>query len=278
MKTSEQERALPEYTIEGTVFLVDIMKEEFRQKDNHENVISFGMLVRENGSYRLIYDAEVKNIPGPDRYNSPALKTIDVPQLAQLDPEGMAEKCNKPIEQVRGKTDFEVIVDQELLAKRMSGQLPTIELMGHTFYVDVFMGAIRPKDDFSTMGIAFSDMEAVPFIVPEYYRFYYDPAKHSLGKVDVDTVTDLPKNIVVMEIPLENKLDPFRFAQIYGFDVETTLMRHPIRADMKGRVVPWEETGLPRIIEENKNRFRGKRAVQGEGKRQKANKRKGRGI
>ncbi|WP_199119254.1 hypothetical protein [Pedobacter sp. ASV28] len=279
MENKEMERKLPGIMMEGNAFLIDVMKEEFRDLSNKANVISFEMLQYNDTGYSLLYDPIVKNVPGSDRYGHPDIKTITIPPFTILDPEGMALKYNKPIEQVTGKSDFEVIVDQELYAKRMAGHLPTIEILDHTFYTDLTLGTLRPKDDFTTMGIKFSEMQTVPFLMPEHYWFYYNPKTHAAETIDHQSITELPKDIVVVEVPVESKLDPVRIAQIYELDVNEFLMKNPIVANMKARVVPWSETGLPNIIKENNQRLGKVQTVkQGENKKQVPKKRRSKGL
>ena len=39
------------------------------------------------------------------------------------------------------------------------GILPTIEIAGHPFYVDLRMNKLRPKDDFISKGIDFTEIK-----------------------------------------------------------------------------------------------------------------------
>lgn len=51
-------------------------------------------------------------------------------------------------------------INQEAYDLRVNkGMLPTIDIAGHTFYVDIRMDMLRPKDDFLSKGIVFSDIE-----------------------------------------------------------------------------------------------------------------------
>ncbi len=60
----EQERKLPTLSIEGTIFIVDVQKEEIRQQDNAENSIGFNEMSYSKDGYRFDYNKELKNIPG----------------------------------------------------------------------------------------------------------------------------------------------------------------------------------------------------------------------
>ena len=41
------------------------------------------------------------------------------------------------------------------------GILPTIEIHGHTFYVDIRINKLRPKDNFLSNGIVFSELNII---------------------------------------------------------------------------------------------------------------------
>ena len=57
------------------------------------------------------------------------------------------------------------------------GILPTLDIAGHTFYVDLRMNKLRPKDDFISKGIDFTeikdyyDRDRRAFVIP------YNPTK-----------------------------------------------------------------------------------------------------
>lgn len=72
------------------------------------------------------------------------------------------------------------------------GILPTIEIAGHTFYVDIRMDKLRPKDDFLSDGISFSEIEDYLNEEKEIYIIPYDPQKKELGKIDYETITEIP--------------------------------------------------------------------------------------
>jgi len=85
-------RELPEIEILGTVFQVDVVRAELREKDNPLNVIFFSQMEHDGYSYFLKYDKQTRNIaalyePGNDNYT-----TIELPLMVSLDPKGVAMK------------------------------------------------------------------------------------------------------------------------------------------------------------------------------------------
>ncbi len=86
--------------------------------------------------------------------------TITPPQFVTVAPKQMSERYNKAVEEILLLTYFELMIDQMALSRRIKqGELPTVEIGGHIFYVDARIDLLRPKDDFSTMGISFDEME-----------------------------------------------------------------------------------------------------------------------
>ena len=242
-------RNLPTYEIEGTQFVVDIEKDELRQVDRPENVIRFEQMEIRNTELSFFYDTDEKEI-------SPIWeegRTVEVvlPQRTKLDPVGMSEKYNCPLEDVMKKNDYEVIVDQELVNKRLSGFQPVIDIAGYPFYVNIRFRYLNPKDDPST----FIDLRQLHESRDgESYRFFYDPIERKT--VDLDPqITEMPKGILVVEIPGDHKLDPVGVAREEGMgqaEMKDWLLRFPIQKELKAVIIPISETAVPKIIEANR--------------------------
>jgi hypothetical protein len=245
-------RELPTYPIEGTEFLLDVSCQELKEVKNPSNTISFLEMKDHGTHYTLNYDPESKNLPGLFGKNTVG---VEIPQMVKLDPEGMATHYSLSVDELKGKTDFEIIVNQDLVALREKGALPIIDIAGHPFYVDLRMDSLRPKDDFRTMGIQFSEIDHCLFEDERVYRFTYDPASHSYVDIDVNRITAVPKDLIIVEVPYKSTLDPIGYARWLGIDSKDMLREHPPQAEMKARIVPWSETPIAKLIERNLNRI-----------------------
>ncbi|WP_150114752.1 hypothetical protein [Chryseobacterium sp. IHB B 17019] len=199
------ERELPIFSIEGTDFLVDVDKLELREKSNPENTISiFKMQDRQNGKgYLFAYDKVEKNVAGPWTRNETV--AVVLPELVTLDPEGMSNKYGVPLELFSTKTDFDLMVDQGALKQRLSGLLPTVDIAGHTFYVDLRMDMLRPKDDFLSKGIEFSKIEDYYIDEKERYWVPYNPKTHEFQDFDVTKIIEIPKDLIMVTFPHQTK-------------------------------------------------------------------------
>lgn len=149
------------------------------------------------------------------------------------------------------KTDGLTMTQEELLEVRMKGKLPVIDIAGHPFYVDMRMRTLRPHDDFSTLGIPFSAFDDYS-ISDDVAWIPYDPQKHTIKDINPSQLTSIPQGWMIVEIPHPWKLDPFGYARECGFELKDVLKEHPIQADLKARIVPWNETNIIEAIQENK--------------------------
>ncbi|WP_426672104.1 hypothetical protein ACPPVU_12820 [Mucilaginibacter sp. McL0603] len=239
------------YTIEGTAFVVDIDKQVLRQSDNPANEISFVRDMTDQGShYRLFYDPDPSSKP-PGTYNPDALKEFIIPKLIELDPDGMAAKYRYRPEELKNKTDFQIIVDQELLAQRHQGVLPKINIAGEEFVVDLRLQELRHAQSFHPV-LSLNSFELTSD--GRHYDGYYHPVIRQLVPLD-PKLTELPDSVIKIKIPNEIGLDPVGAARIYGVDERELLRRYPIQRDLKAEIIPLSETHIPSLIRQNREQL-----------------------
>lgn len=247
------ERQLPIYTIEGTDFEVDVKQQLLKEVSAPDNIIHFIQMKDHGTHYSLTYDLEGRNLPG---LGDPFV-TVDIPPLKDLDPEGMAEHFGYKQEELAGKTDFEIIVDQEALAERLTGRQPMIEFIpGHEYYVALHWGLLEPTDLMYDR-IKLDDIDYCFIEELNKYWITYDPESRKVIDLDTAALVQVPNNLTVLEIPGDSKLDPYRYAIKYGLDYKQILRENPIEMKMKARVVPWEETAVDHLIERNIKKLSG---------------------
>jgi hypothetical protein len=250
-KQPDIKRELPVINIEGTEFLVDVNKLELQEKANPKNTISIFHMRDLGDSYQFWYGLQEKNIP--HLYSSNEKITVTIPELVKLDPQGMADKYNSA--DITGKSDFDLMVDQDALRKRIRlGQLPTVDIAGHIFYADARIDLLRPKDDYTTMGICFSEIKHYFDEEKNGYIIPYNPATHQFQELDYDTITEYPKELLAVEFPHEYTLDPVGWNRANGFDETQNLKKTGLRLEFTSRTIPWNETGIDDTIKENLKR------------------------
>ncbi|RQO35323.1 hypothetical protein DBR39_18565 [Chryseobacterium sp. KBW03] len=240
------EKELPIYTDPdyGIEFIVDVEKFEFRERANPENRYTLeDMIDLEEEGYRF------DHFDKTSRQNL----TITPPQFVTLAPREMAEKYNKAVEEILLLTDFELMVDQEALTRRIKhGELPTVEIGGHIFYADARIDLLRPKDVLSTMGISFDDLEDWYVEDKNVYAFPYDPKNFEIGDREWDKILDYPIDLIFVEIPYSRTLDPVGWNRRNGWEEMEGLKETGLRLDFKAELVSWNKSGIDEIISENR--------------------------
>lgn len=243
-------RELPVYNIEGTAFVVDVANLQLREKANPENVILVSDMRDVGDGYVFDYSPKEKSTPMLFSDDTD-VRAVKIPELVELDPVGMAEKYGYAVHEVQGKTDFALMVDQQALGRRLMGQLPAVDISGHTFFVDIRMDMLRPKDDFLSKGIVFSQIDHFYDDDRKVYTIPYNPKTHEFQDLDYDNITSIPKDLIVVSFPHESVLDPIGYNRKGGWDETYGLKETNVKSHFEAKVVDWKETGIEATIQEN---------------------------
>lgn len=239
----------PLLTIEGTAFFIDVKNLQLREKGDPNNSISIFKMQDVDDGYVFDYCSKLKNIPAVFNHTTTEVK---IPDLVFLDPIGMANKYNIPVSQLKGKTDFDLMVDQKAFELRVhKGMLPTVEIAGHIFFVDIRMDMLRPKDDFLSKGIVFSDIDHYFSEEKESYLIPYDPKKHEFKELDYDYITSIPKDLIAVEFPFQKNLDPVGWNRNGGWDLKEDLKQIGLKMHFLAKTIPWGKTYITDIIRDN---------------------------
>ena len=68
-------------------------------------------------------------------------------------------------------------------------------------------------------------------------------------------LTEFPQGVIQIKLPNEIGLDPVATARKYGMNERELLRRYPIQKELKAEVIPLSETGIPRLIRQNKEQL-----------------------
>ncbi|MBL7869124.1 MAG: hypothetical protein JNM71_13995 [Flavobacterium lindanitolerans] len=249
-------RDLPIINIHGTDFRVDIEKLQLTEKINEKNVIPFGYMRDVSGGYEFDYGLESRNIR--NIWTDEESVRVTIPSLAELDPIGISQKYNVPMEQLKGKTDFEIMVDQQAFDLRVNkGVLPTINIAGDVFYVVLDKERLIPKDNPASEGIPLPSFGQYDQVLGENV-FAYDPKKREITELDYLKITEIPKNLIAIRLPFSFTLDPVGWNLITNRDVKFGLKTSNLKMQFNAPQISWEKTDLPDIIKENMKGLRQK--------------------
>jgi hypothetical protein len=164
--------------------------------------------------------------------------------------------------------DFYRSLDESAsMAERLKGRLPIILIAGHPFFVDVHMGLLRPKDNFSTPGLDLNDGGIWNERTKMRDLYYHVP---SMTEVKVQSsITELPKDVVLLSIPPPRALDPVGCARMEGVAPTTYTEWYPFRLYTEAKVIPLSETKLAKTVKKNLENTVAKplRPCRGRGKR-----------
>lgn len=135
----------------------------------------------------------------------------------------------------------------QLLARRLMGVLPHIDIAGTDFTVDWRLRELREtavpwnKIDINMLRESESGEE---------YLGLFGTEQRSLYDFD-DSILSVPENVIGIAIPNEIKLDPVAVAREFGVDIIEFVQLHPLVKNLKAVVLPINETGIPEIVAEN---------------------------
>lgn len=243
------DKQVVEYKLKDTVFLVDIPQMCLTEKNNIDNRISVLAMTDKRTHYEFDYEPESKTL-NPVHYHDPEGREtvrVHLPQLKDLDPDGTCSFFGVTKEELAQTCDYALMAGKDPYTSRIkNGVLPVTDLVDHPFFVDLRMGVLRPKDDFSTMGIDISGVDPFDY----YHSFFYHVPSHSEYFPD-SSLTELPKDVVKIIIPGPARLDPVGMARMEGQPDDFYLKGIPIHLYSRATVVPLEFTELPELVKAN---------------------------
>jgi hypothetical protein len=241
------QRELPIVMIKGTEFHVDVIREEFREKGNESNKISFSHLQYKKPYYSLAYDESTKNV----KIARPWEMNVKIDELVKLDPVGMAEKYNIPVQNIGQKNDCDLRIYRPNWANRVVHDiLPVIDIAGVWYDVDLKHYLLRLKDGFGG-DIELKDM---PELVNGQRYFYYNPSSMEVLSLQ-EICEQLPYGTVKVSLPADEILDPVAVARRECHDLRDYIMKHPIHQVLKAKVLPVKKEDLLNELELNKKRL-----------------------
>lgn len=274
-------RALPIHRISNTEFYVDVKLSELREVENPRNTISFNWLKDEGTHYTFHYDGFDKNIAdytsyfmreiGSDereeKYNDnedlwkllyPSWEQeqqdniIKVPQMVTLDPEGMAMHYGMSIDSIKGKTDFEIMVDQVAYRQRMNGILPEFKICGYRYDVDLREYALIPNGKIRGPQINLLDLEKISWNFERDYWVCLHPETMTIKTVDATKLLSVPEDLIIIEIPTLEKLDAVNYARQNGKDIKSCVRQWGIKMQQTAKIISWNHLEISRVINQNK--------------------------
>tara|TARA_R110002096_G_scaffold86792_2_gene199557 strand:+ start:42866 stop:44167 length:1302 start_codon:yes stop_codon:yes gene_type:complete len=253
------ERELPEIKIEGTTFKFDIDCIVLIDKDNPSNEITFEHMRDEGTHYAFEYSAIHKNYHSRNAQSFPELLrnlqsdtpgvanppiTVEIPRIGKIDPEGMCRKYGCSLQDINQKSDFEIMVNQDIYSRRLNREPVTIDLAGKIYEVDTKNNSLRPQDGTG------NDIFLNDFYHDYYnddaqvYLLFYDIRENKVVDVMRDGSREKTENRIILEVPHLYTLDPIGANREFGYNPEHGLMYGNLKMNHIAKPVPWQLLGV----------------------------------
>lgn len=224
------EANLPEIELCGTKFQFDIDRLVLIEKNDPNNLLFFNEMLDHLTHYEFFYSKINKNTPtersfvptddifhesekSKEEFAQSTVK-VSVPRIAEIDPEGMMRKYRCSVDDIKNKTDFDIIVDQEVLRRRVSGERVKIDIAGIVYEIDAIANSLRPLN---------GDLDSIKLTGYRYDYFIDDESCYYLycnmndGRI-VDLLRDQTvENLIAFKVPDLTNLDPIAVINNFHF-------------------------------------------------------------
>lgn len=246
---TDLQRVLPTYEIYGTEFIVDVNQLELREKGNPKNAISISdMEEKAVQGYKFWFSSNSRSLT---TYADHEARLAELPDFVKLDPSGMAKKHNISEDRIAEMDDFKLMVDQDAFDKIANkGIIPTIDIAGHTFYIDLPNDRLHPKDDIWSRGILFSELSHYYSHKDNVFTIPYNQGTHTFQEVSLD-VKEVPRDLIVVQIPGKRILDPIGQNKAGNLNNSDFLKKKGVHLHFEARVIPWQQTRFAETVRRN---------------------------
>lgn len=249
--------------IHGIRFLVDVWTRELIEEADPLNRLNFYSWQLTDSGYSFGFDLKEKDIPygyDPDfsfdeQQLGPGVVKVDIPFFVQMDPEGMRKKYAIPFGTILPERDEDFHCRPDLLKKRLDGQLPEITIAGTPYIIDVCCGELRYYEQRHSV--------IIPHIIKldicdesedgKEVFILYDKRRHQQITFDPELIA-IPPDLVVIAIPAPHWLDPVGMARRESVNDTAYVDRYPFQESLAYRTVPLEQTFLPTLVKENRQK------------------------
>jgi hypothetical protein len=145
---------------------------------------------------------------------------------------------------------YKTLKGKEAVSRRLSGLQPVIDIKGQPYFVNVHFGLLEPANNFLIGPIRIGDIEMDQ--ETKKLSFYFDTTIKDRVDID-DGITELPENVVRVELPNLYYLDPIGMARRN----EKDLLYYkndgiPLRMYRIATIIPLQKTELLAEINENR--------------------------
>lgn len=133
--------------------------------------------------------------------------------------------------------------EEKNLERRLAGYLPTLDIAGDLFYIDIQADCLRPGNPLIPKGIPFSGIQQYFSWTEDKYVFTYN-THHKPQEIDLSDLYHIPESIHLVEFPSIERLDPVGYAKANGGDIQFYVKQVGIQSHFKANAIPLKENLL----------------------------------
>ncbi|SFB79688.1 hypothetical protein SAMN04487891_102385 [Flagellimonas taeanensis] len=146
--------------------------------------------------------------------------------------------------------------EEKNLALRLAGQLPTLDIAGDMFWVDLEKNCLRPKGPFIPKEISFNSLESYFSWTQDKYVFTYNRLHHEPQEVAISDLYHMPNSIHLVEFPSMERLDPVGYARLHQEDITYYVKQLGMDLHHKANTIALKPTLSKLLRQQKPSRFR----------------------
>ncbi len=142
--------------------------------------------------------------------------------------------------------------NERALLDRLNGKQPTLDICGQIYFVNWHLRTLERKDDFSTLGISFDDLE--PYYDDDFTRcdIPYNKKTHQLVEDFDPDLTELPADTIIVSFPTPNEMDVVGSVRAGEGYLEDRLEETPQRSHFEAKELTGKKSWLVNNINSNR--------------------------
>lgn len=232
---------LPIYTIDGSSFIVDVRNKRVCEQQCPKNEISILDMHYHDSCYLFSFDRIKKNISwkaGPTRLESnddpkPRDLEIRMPHMTELDPKTMSILYGYPLREIQDKTDFEVMVNQQLFRQRQQRKMTSVNIWGKVYNLNLERKVFIPKiADMPELAVKDFLQNKLTLTITGYL----DTQTHTMLSPKTVREKNLGPSVVRVDLPQLDAIDPYGVALAKGWNVKETLLKYPLQKRVTAQI------------------------------------------
>jgi len=247
-------RTLPIYKLDGIPFIVDIQNNCLQEVNNPHNRVRFMGTMDTGSGYQICFDRKIKNHgilsqPGSARY-----LMLNVPYLKDLDPIGAMLKYDTTLEDLKNKSDLDLILSQPQFIERLRKGYSEIKIGEEPFklviYNNCYLQSLKNPDRIIYLShLKKSEKE-------KGWEILYDPERKKLFNSEESVVSDpyyfqkAPKELQILLIPHLYVMDPIGLSLAFDRKPTTFLLAFPLHKELAAKLI--SKINAPNLLQSKK--------------------------